>query len=368
MIDLNKHRMIYIENVEWNHIKARPQYIAEKLSEDFDVTVYSPYSYKLGKSNFTVDGNCEVQFVKKLPFEGRSAVISKINHWYKKKFFKKKITNEIQTVFVTYPEAYDYIPTNYKGVVIYDCMDNMLEFDMSDERKKKVRDLEKALYERADIVFVSSENLKNRLFERYFPKRNCWLIRNGYDGKIATVTNESDVAHEKFKVCYFGTISSWFDFDVIQKSLNEIPELEYEFIGPIEKTITPLQHKRIKYIPPLPHSELQQATKDADAYILPFKVNNLIEAVDPVKFYEYINFSKNIISVYYDEIARFTDFVWFYKDTNQYIEILKNLMQDNGRKYTQQMRLKFLEENTWDKRAQAMCEVIERIIKSKSKT
>lgn len=122
--------------------------------------------------------------------------------------------------------------------------------------------------------------------------------------------------------------------------------------------ITPYEHERIHYIRPVPHDELQHMTSDADAYILPFKVNDLIEAVDPVKFYEYINFSKNIISVYYDEISRFEDFVYFYKDTNQYINVIKKLMQDNTLKYSQEKRLKFLEESTWDNRAQMMSGVI----------
>ena len=55
MEQLNKQKIIYIEHVEWNYIKQRPQYIAENLSKNFDVTVYSPYSYKLGKRNFKVD-------------------------------------------------------------------------------------------------------------------------------------------------------------------------------------------------------------------------------------------------------------------------------------------------------------------------
>lgn len=357
--------MVYIENVEWNHIKARPQYIAENLSDEFDITVYSPYSYKLGKKNFVVDGNCKVQFVKKLPMEGKFPIIAKINQWYRKVFFKKIITPNIPIVFVTYPEAYEFIPENYTGIVVYDCMDNMLEFDMTDEKRESMKKLEKALYDRADIVFVSSENLKQKLIERYSEKRNCVLVRNGYDGKIANITAKHSTDSGKFKVCYFGTISSWFDFDVIKKSLEVFPDLEYEFIGPIEKVITPYRHERIHYLPPVAHDELQNVTSEADAYILPFKINELIEAVDPVKFYEYINFSKNIISVYYDEISRFDDFVCFYQNENQYIDVLRKLIKDNTLKYSQDMRLKFLEENTWSERAESMSKAMNRVLQDR---
>ena len=364
----NKPKMIYIEHVEWNYIKERPQYIAEKLSRDFDITVYSPYSYKLGKKNFIIDGSCKVQFVKKLPMEGRFSAVEKLNQLYRKHFFKNKITSNVQVVYVTYPEACKFIPAEYKGLVIYDCMDDMLEFDMSSDKKVIVEKMERALYERADIVFVSSEKLKEKLFERYSEKRACYLIRNGYDGKIVDSTLSTIYQkNETFRACYFGTISSWFDFDVIKKSLEAIPNLEYEFIGPIEKVATPFQHERIHYVQPVSHDELQNVTSNADAYILPFKVNKLIEAVDPVKLYEYINFSKNIISIYYDEIARFEEFVFFYEDADQYIDALKRLMRDNALKYSQEMRLKFLKESTWEKRAEAMNTVIEQALISKNK-
>lgn len=221
--------------MEWNYIKQRPQYIAENLSKNFDVTVYSPYSYKLGKRNFKVDGSCDVKFVKKLPFEGRFPLIARLNLLYKKCYFKCRIKNDIPIVYVTYPEAYEFIPETYEGIVIYDCMDDMLEFDMSAQSRMLVQRLEKALYKRADIVFVSSENLKRKLFDRYFIKEDCYLVRNGYDGNIANVPLISEQKNKNFVVCYFGTISSWFDFDVIKKSLDTIPNLEYKFIGPIEK-------------------------------------------------------------------------------------------------------------------------------------
>ena len=141
--------------------------------------------------------------------------------------------------------------------------------------------------------------------------------------------------------------------------------MEYEFIGPIEKVITPYCHERIHYLPPVAHDELQNVTSEADAYILPFKINELIEAVDPVKFYEYINFSKNIISVYYDEISRFDDFVCFYQNENQYIDVLRRLIKDNTLKYSQDMRLKFLEENTWSERAESMSKAMNRVLQDR---
>ena len=43
---------------------------------------------------------------------------------------------------------------------------------------------------------------------------------------------------------------------------------------------------------------------------MPFKLNDIIRDVDPVKLYEYISMGKPVISVYYKEVNQFRDFVF----------------------------------------------------------
>ena len=88
---------------------------------------------------------------------------------------------------------------------------------------------------------------------------------------------------------------------------------------------------------------------------MPFKINEIIEDVDPVKLYEYISMGKTIISVYYDEIKRFDPYVYFYSTTNQYCDVLEKIINcEAGCKYDKGMQKKFLQDNTWDVRYQEM--------------
>ena len=45
--------------------------------------------------------------------------------------------------------------------------------------------------------------------------------------------------------------------------------------------------------------------------IMPFKLNELVKSVDPVKLYEYINYNKPIISIFYQEIKRYSQLCGF---------------------------------------------------------
>ena len=84
---------------------------------------------------------------------------------------------------------------------------------------------------------------------------------------------------------------------------------------------------------------------------MPFKLNELITSVDPVKLNEYINYNKPIISIYYDEIKRFSPFVSFYENKEDLNSLLESMIKNKfPKKYSDKQRIEFLESNTWDER------------------
>ncbi len=92
---------------------------------------------------------------------------------------------------------------------------------------------------------------------------------------------------------------------------------------------------------------------------MPFKVNEAILAVDPVKLYEYIDFGKNILSIEYPEIERFKDFVYFYTDYESYIRQIDCLLNTASVKYTVEHSELFLNQNTWQCRATEIARILE---------
>ena len=84
---------------------------------------------------------------------------------------------------------------------------------------------------------------------------------------------------------------------------------------------------------------------------MPFLVNDVVRAVDPVKLYEYITFGKCIISVYYDELDHFRDYIYFYNTHDDYDNLMIYLIS-NGfpTKYNSKQQKKFLMENRWEER------------------
>lgn len=92
---------------------------------------------------------------------------------------------------------------------------------------------------------------------------------------------------------------------------------------------------------------------------MPFKLNKIVESVDPVKLYEYINFDKNIITIKYNEIDRFKPFVYFYDNEVDYCKRIGQVLSDSSIKYNQILRNKFLDKNSWKERVKRINELLE---------
>lgn len=352
---MNKKKILYIMHVDWRWIKQRPHFIAEGLSEFYDVTVvhfvsknflFEEYDLSINnKTNFNVLPALRLPFYQKKFFYG-------LNKFYLRLYFKLLITfYNPDFIWITFPLIYDYIPYNRRYKIIYDCMDEATGFDFNENLKFKILDLEKKISNDASIIFTSSNNLFNNLDKKYHCKDKLILVRNAFDGKIINHTVNNIKNRKKFKIGYIGTISKWIDFEKIKITLEEFKNIEYHFIGPSESKINEMaKHKRINFYGTIHHNKLYDYVKEFDCLIMPFKLNKLTKSVDPVKLYEYINYNKPIISIYYEELNYFAKFVSFYSNTNELITLLKQMIDNPVIKYSKSERVKFLESNSWKDR------------------
>ena len=101
-----------------------------------------------------------------------------------------------------------------------------------------------------------------------------------------------------------------------------------------------------------------------DAYVMPFLLSPLIEAVDPVKIYEYLAFGKEVLTVRYPEIERFSEFVHFYQAPSDFVRLDWNRSAAPGslrRKHKQSNTPAFLAANTWESRGEQVFQLMTRL-------
>ncbi|MCX4338283.1 MAG: hypothetical protein OSJ72_01435 [Lachnospiraceae bacterium] len=354
-----KKKMLYIMGVDWEWIYQRPHVIAEYLSRDYDVTV--AYPVKLWDSHIAKRSEREPAKIQKLklwtlPFQRKSKLVGRIADWYKRGLLKN--CQRYDYIYISYPIDIEYISADYKGILIYDCIDDYEQMCRDENWQERVRRDEKFLLQRSDIVFVSSQNLWEKKVDLCNNSLN--LVRNGTGfQKIFDV--KSAVIKERYLLGYIGTIAEWFDYDLIKNNSQKCKALEYHLIGPCIRA-DQMRDNEIIYDGIVDHERLQSYVKEYDCLIMPFVVNEIVQAVDPVKLYEYIAFGKCIISVYYKELEYFRDYVYFYTSEKEYHELADRLIsQGFPPKYNREQQEAFLSENSWEKRYQKIHQLIERL-------
>lgn len=353
-------------HLDWRWIKQRPHFIAEGLSDFYDVTVIHFYSkrffYGVSDNSTPNEKNLKLLPAFRLPFYQKK-IIYGLNKSYMKIYFKFLIEKyDPDFLWITFPQLYDYIPSNLRCKIIYDCMDLSTGFDYQDNFNLKVAEIEKKLVNDASIVFVSSDFLLRKLDEIHHCRDKLILIRNAFSGEIIDHRLIGKKQKKIFKIGYVGIISPWIDIENIKFTLEQIKNIEYHLIGPYDHGNAELKHNKIKLYGSICYNELYDYVKSFDCLIVPFKVSERILAADPGKIYGYINFNKPIISIYYDELQYFSSFLDFYYSKEDLVELLKKMIYIGfNKKYSDIQRLEFLKNNSWDVRIHKIVKCLEEI-------
>lgn len=356
-------KILFLFNVDWNWIKQRPHFMAEGISDYLEVTVLYQYRYnRTGYQHRIADKRHTVKIIPfyTLPKLDRILALRPINDFIRKVIVKKTISQmRPDYICITNPMQIEWLPETLSCKLIYDCMDAHVLFSNNLKFRNRMQYDERDTCDRCQKIICSSDYLKEYIINEYNCKPNkISVIRNAYNGEILVRQKDNHIASDRPSITYFGTISSWFDFALLEESLNDV-RVCYKLYGPIAADVSVVEDDNIQFCGTVEHSQLANISAKSDALIMPFIVDKKIKAVDPVKMYEYINFNKCIISVWYPELERFRPYVYFYHDRKEYVALIKKLINEGfPTKYTNDERIEFLQNNNWKSR----CKVFEKIL------
>lgn len=354
-------KILYFSPVDWNWIKQRPQFLAEQLSDYYDITVVYPYKNMRQGLQKTKTSKLRIEPYYSIPYILQNYFCLKgMNNWLiNQQIARITKYDTFDLIWCSMPWQIDLLKSfTGKIPIIYDCMDDYLSISSDINASHLLATQEMKMVKNAKIILASSDNLRKKLISRYnLLYDDVYLVRNGYDSdwqqKYENKTNK-----KFYSIGYFGTIGRWFDFEKLLYSLTYYDDIEYHLYGPIEKGICIPKNKKIIWHGTVEHREIPKIANDMDALIMPFTSNEIVYSVDPVKLYEYIFLGKNIISVYYEEIDRFSSFVHFYTTTKSFMNQIKVVRKLSKPIYSETEALKFLSNSTWKKRAEQIYKIL----------
>ncbi len=151
----------------------------------------------------------------------------------------------------------------------------------------------------------------------------------------------------------------WFDADLVNALTDELPEVDFVLIGP-EKEIRPkLQTRKNLYLlGRRPFEELSKYLHHADVGIIPFnrtKHPNLVNAINPLKLYEYTACGLPVVATRWDELEQIHPPATLCDSPQEFISAVEQtLAQPND----PQSQIAFASQFDWQKQYQRLIEVL----------
>ena len=365
-INFELDRVLYVFPViDWNFRIQRPQHIASQFRNDGYKVIYFSTTFHISKNpgyflseieegilNVTLflDENKNI-YKDALNQKSIDFLLLSMLKLEKELFINRRIS------IIDHPFWFDIAYKLSGAFTIYDCMDYHAGFG---DDSKYLIELENVAMAKSDLLILSSQDL----YERFSKKnKNAILVRNGCEFSYFNTKTQLVHNNTKKQIGYYGAISSWFDADLVIELAKYYSDYDFILIGAMHgcDNVQGLKAMdNITLVGEIPYLELTKYLYSFDVCIMPFKVNELTYATNPVKVYEYLASGKPVVSTLLPEVVMMGNVVYTAKDLKEFIKKIKDAIE-NDSKIKQQARINFSKSNDWQSRYKMIAQKIDEV-------
>ena len=238
--------------------------------------------------------------------------------------------------------------------LVYDCMDHHAGFGNNAE---SLLSQEVSLLQEAELTVTTSEWLDKTVAP--YSKRRA-LIRNAgdFDHFSNIPENVYQDPQGRRVIGYFGAIAEWLDLDLVKAVAEHNPECCVLLIGAdtcdAKNALGRLPN--IVFTGEVPYSKLPYYLYSFDVCLLPFMVNELTLATNPVKVYEFLCAGKPVVSIALPEMVQFDGLVYLADGKEAFLTAVRSVLSQPESDALVCQRKAFAREQTWQQRVEALIE------------
>jgi len=250
----------------------------------------------------------------------------------------------------TVPNACDYVGKCGESRVIYYCVDDFSEWPGLE--KKMVKKMEDELIEKSDRLVATSQKLFDRLSASGKP---TYLLTHGVDIEFF----QQSIAREhtlldgipRPRVGYYGLFDDRSDHGLLAELAQRMPDVSFVITGRVESYALPQKKiPNVYFTGSVLYGELPAIVKGWDVLILPYVMNDLTDAISPLKLKEYLASGKPVVSSPLPEVLKLKEYVFIAKTAEEWEKSLRTNLDrpENGK---QKPGEGFWANETWEQKA-----------------
>ena len=362
------HRVLFLENTGVRAPKAH----------DFPRLLKRVRNWWRGTKGFREERpNLYVYSPLVLPFP-YSRVARWINRWLMLRPLRRWMRaigfdRPIVWTFLPTPLALDLIHAVDPALTIFYCVDDL---SSSSPGAKRIIPSEQQLFKEADLVFVTSENLRQRAV-RTSSQVHLFPIGVNFEQfeavRAGTDRMPADLQSLKRPVIgYVGGLHQWVDQELVASVASQLPDASFALVGPLQADTSTLQRcPNVTLLGQRPHDEVPHYVKGFDVGIVPYRLTEYTANVYPAKLNEYLVMGIPVVATDLPEVRRFVadhgDVVSVAADAAGFTDAIRRALVETDRTKAER-RIAVAEENSWARRIEAMNALIDEALRRRATT
>jgi uncharacterized SAM-binding protein YcdF (DUF218 family)/glycosyltransferase involved in cell wall biosynthesis len=276
--------------------------------------------------------------------------------------------------FLPTPLALDVISAVDPQVTIYYCIDDLAS---SSHGARKIVTSEEQLFRQADLVFVTSEQLRARA-ARYSDRVHLFpfgvnlerfeAVREGSGEPPSDITPLARPV-----IGYVGGLHQWVDQMLLAGVAARLPEMSFALVGPAQTDVSALERcSNVTLFGQRAHADLPRYVKQFDVGIVPYLLTEYTANVYPTKLNEYLSMGIPVVATDLPEIRRFNrdhgDVVAVAATADAFADAIRQSLNGTPAPAVVERRIDVARSNSWERRIAGMEQLIDGAIAKRQAT
>ncbi len=245
---------------------------------------------------------------------------------------------------------------------IFDCHDLLEGFE--DVGEDLVRAEEQLLKDADFAVFSSTWLLQEHVRRQPDLANKSVVIRNAVDAEdYRSTQSERGPTAGPVNVGYVGSVNTWFNINLIRNAASYYPDWTFTIVGPVAEIYgeNPFaENPNVRMTGELNQNRLPELMQHFDIGIIPFLVEPLTLAVNPIKMYEYFSCGLPVVSTRLPEVELYGDLVYIAdNDTDFLVQLDRARTEQNPE--LKERRRQVAKQESWLARADALVALFSRV-------
>jgi glycosyltransferase involved in cell wall biosynthesis len=276
------------------------------------------------------------------------------------------------------PNVADYVGTLGERGAVYYCVDEWSMFGYLDRAQTVAA--ERRLLDKVDVVFAINRALADakravnpRTFESPHGVDHA-LFASALDDRTRIPADLAALPPPRLG--FYGTLRDWIDFPLIAEVARARPHWSIALIGQVLCDVSPIRDlPNVHLLGQKPHHELPAYCKGFDVGLIPYRIDERMQFVNPLKLREYLSAGVPVVSTPVPEVVRYAELAHVARTGSEFVAAIEAALHDsagNGwsaavaRQTSRAARSRAMIDETWSARVANVAAKVDEILERKS--